>query len=129
MSDDDRLVGLIDAALRVLEGYGVPRERVVLGITDPVVRDDDEGTSYQTHVGRTEDGDTAGMLDHIARDAAQEAHKQSIALVGDERCPNCGSPRWAWEDRRRESRPGERPGLYIERWRECMDCHHQGPKR
>jgi hypothetical protein len=117
----------IAAALKALEDCGVPGERVVLAVT-AAHGDDDEGTPYETHVGRTENDDTAVSLHLLAKDLEREAQKQSMALYGAESCPVCGSPRWALERARREPREGERPGVYVESWRQCMDCGHRGPK-
>lgn len=122
-----QLAAALEEALTALEAAGVPRDLVVLGISNPHVKGGD--TLYDTHVSATRDWSTACLITLIARDLVREAARASQALAGPDLCPSCGSPRWAYQQARRDARAGERPGIYVRLWRECMDCGHKGPER
>lgn len=123
----ERLTEGLEAALAALEAHGISRTAVVLGMYVP-------GSNwFETHVGnvsKQEDpNDAAAFLSIIARDLTREVQLQAQALVRDESCPACGSPRWAIRQARRKSRPDERPGVYMDVWDECMDCGHKSEER
>jgi hypothetical protein len=125
-----QLAAAVEEALTTLEAAGVPRDLVVLGLSNPHVKGSD--TLYDTHVSATRDWDTACLIALVARDIESEAARASRALAdsnSNDACPSCGSPRWAHHQARRDSRRGERPGVYIRCWQECMDCGHKGPER
>lgn len=122
-----QLAAALEEALATLEGAGVPRDLVVLGISNPHVKGHD--TLYEAHVSATHDWDTACLITLLARSLEREAALASQALAGHESCPSCGSPRWAHHQARRDSQPGEHPGIYVACWQECMDCGHKGPEQ
>lgn len=121
-----QLAAAVQQALDALEDAGVPRALVVLGVTNPHVAGQD--THYDTHVGATLDHDNATLVEIVAADLADEARRAAVALIRRERCPSCKSPRLAYLQRRREPRPGERPGIYVETLDDCLDCDYRAER-
>ena len=104
-----------NVALNALAASGIDPSRVVLGLAgDP---DENGDTHYELHVGPTEDRDRAGMLNYVAKAVAREADHQIMALIGDETCPACSSPRYGLEWRKGEP-------MRPEQWWRCMACGH-----
>jgi hypothetical protein len=111
-------------ALAALERAGVPRDLVVLGLTNPHDPEAD-GTLYESHIGATHDRDNATLLNLVAKTIVRETALAAEALIRRESCPRCGSPRLALTQQRRASRRGERPGVYIEVYDDCLDCPYR----
>lgn len=122
-----QLAAARDEALAALERAGVPPTHVVLGFTNSP-HDDEDSTYYETHVGPTRDRDLAIFVQIIAAELQREANRASVALVRPDSCPACGSPRLAFLQRRRDPRPGERDGIYVETLDDCLDCDYRAER-
>lgn len=121
---EDRLTAGLDAALNVLEARGIPRSHVLIGITSGV--EEDDGTPYETHVGRTGRQSLSVLLSIVSKDLQREAQQQAVYLVSPaECCPVCESPRFGTAHERREPRPAQGPGVYVAFFGQCMDCGHR----
>jgi hypothetical protein len=111
-----QLAAAVGQALDVLEAAGIPRDLVVLGVTNPhdPARD---GTWYDLHVGATRDDDDATLVQLVADHIAREARRAAVALTRRESCPRCGSPRLAFD----QPRDGRRVLLFDD----CLDCDYR----
>jgi hypothetical protein len=124
---EQQLQSARDAALATLADHGVSRDLVVLGLTNPHDPEAD-CTLYESHVGATHDRDNANLLNLVAKDLAREADRAAIALMRREHCPRCGSPRLAFLRERRAARRGERPGVYLKSYDDCLDCPYRAER-
>jgi hypothetical protein len=112
-----QLRAAVGEALHVLEDAGVPRDLVVLGVTNPHDDSDRNGTYYETHVGGSHDIDDATLLQMVAEHIAREARRAAVALTRMESCPRCESPRLAFDQ--------PRDGLRVLLFDDCLDCDYR----
>jgi hypothetical protein len=111
-----QLRAAVGEALLVLEDAGVPRDLVVLGVTNPHT-DDTAGTWYETHVGGSHDIDNATLVQMVSEHLTREARRAAIALTRMESCPRCESPRLAFDQ--------PRDGLRVLLFDDCLDCDYR----
>lgn len=111
-----QLAAAIGEALVVLEEAGVPRELVVLGVTNPPDAGR-SGTWYETHVGGSHDIDIATLVQIVAEHISREARRAAVALTRMESCPRCESPRLAFDQ--------PRDGLRVLLYDDCLDCDYR----